>query len=80
MLWIPITFMSHILLKYFLYHDIRWEDVATSMSKKRQDLINAALKYKVTWAAPHMNPKGEDKTWVDVATSGYPAQEQKKDA
>ena len=80
MLWIPITFMSHILLKYFLYHDIRWEDVATSMSKKRQALILKALKFKVTWAAPHMNPKGENKTWVDVATSGYPVQEQKKDA
>lgn len=79
MLWIPLTFMSHILLKYFLYHDIRWEDVATNMSKKRQEKIHEALKFNVTWAAPHINPTGEKRTWVEVATSGYPAQEQKKD-
>lgn len=72
MIIIPVTFMSHILLKYFLYHDIRWEDVATSQSKKRQDLMMDALKYNVTWAGPHMNPEGKPKTWVDVATSGYP--------
>ena len=75
MLWIPITFMSHILLKYFFYHDIRWEDVATCTSKKRQEKIMEALQYKVTWAGPHMNPNQEDKNWVDIATSGYPANE-----
>lgn len=78
MFWIPLTFMSHILLKYFFYHDIRWEDVATPESKKNQAIINKALQYHVTWAAPHMNPNGESKTWVDIATSGYPVQDEKK--
>lgn len=77
MLLIPVSFMSHILLKYFLYHDIRWEDVATCTSTKRQAAINDLLQYKCTWAAPHINPNGEDKTWVQIATSGYPAQEEK---
>ncbi len=78
MILIPVSFMSHILLKYFLYHDIRWEDVATCTSKKRQDAINEILQYKVTWAAPHINPKGEDRTWVQVATTGYPCHDAEK--
>ncbi len=78
MILIPVSFMSHILLKYFLYHDIRWEDIATCTSTKRQAVINDILQYKCTWAAPHINPKGEDKTWVQVATSGYPCQEGEK--
>ncbi len=77
MVWIPLTFMSHILLKYFFYHDIRWEDVATCTSRKKQQKIMEALNYKVSWAAPHVNPGQESKTWVDIATSGYPVQEQK---
>lgn len=72
MIWIPVTFMSHILLKYFFYHDIRWEDNATAESAKSQKRIPDLLKYNTTWSAPHINPNGEQKTWLDVATSGYP--------
>ena len=79
MVIIPVTFMSHILLKYFLYHDIRWEDVATCQSEKRQQAMLGALHYNVTWAAKHMNPDGKPKTWVDIATSGYPVHEAKKE-
>ncbi len=81
MIIIPVSFMSHILLKYFLYHDIRWEDIATCTNKKRQAAINEILQYKVTWSAKHINPSGEAKTWLQVATTGYPVQEsEKKDA
>ena len=73
---IPVSFMSHILLKYFFYHDIRWEDVATPRSTKIQGKILNALKFHCNWAAPHINPEQDpNKTWVDVATTGYPYQE-----
>ncbi len=73
---IPVSFMSHILLKYFFYHDIRWEDVATPRSTKIQGKILNALKFHCNWAAPHINPEQDpNKTWVDVATTGYPCQD-----
>ena len=73
---IPVSFMSHILLKYFFYHDIRWEDVATPLSTKIQGKILNALKFHCNWAAPHINPEQDpNKTWVDVATTGYPCQD-----
>ena len=73
---IPVSFMSHILLKYFFYHDIRWEDEATPRSTKIQGKILNALKFHCNWAAPHINPEQDpNKTWVDVATTGYPCQD-----
>ena len=77
MLIIPLTFMSHILLKYFFYHDVRWEDVATPESKKNQDAILKGLQFHLTWKAPHLNPEGKSMTWVEMATSGYECQKPK---
>lgn len=68
LLWIPITNMKHLLIKYFMYHDIRWADEATVWSEKNQELINKNLQYPVTWAAPHI-ADSHPKNWVDVATT-----------
>ena len=69
MIWIPITNMQHLLLKYFMYHDIRWGDKPLQESKQDQDtIVNELLKYKVTWSAEHIAGDGNPKTWLDVAT------------
>ena len=69
MCWIPVTNMRHILIKYFMYHDIRWDDVATVWSDKNKDLINENLQFGVTWSAPHVTEDGKAKNWVEVATA-----------
>ena len=70
LIWIPITNMQHLLLKYFMYHDIRWGDRPLGESKKDQETItNELLKYKVSWSAEHIAGDGSPKTWLDVATS-----------
>ena len=66
---IPTTNMKHLILKYFMYHDIRWGDTPTVYSEKNQRTINEMLQYNVTWSAEHINPNGQSKTWVDVATT-----------
>ncbi len=68
LIWIPVTNMGHLLMKYFLYHDIRWGDEATVYSDRNKKLIDEMLQFKPTWAAPHIAGDGK-KTWVDVATT-----------
>lgn len=77
LIWIPLTNMRHVLIKYFMYHDIRWGDTSTVWSEKNRELIGDVLKYNVTWSADHINPDGKPHNWVEVATSN-PA-EPKKD-
>lgn len=67
-IWIPLTNMRHILIKYFMYHDIRWGDEATVWSEKNQELINKNLKFNTDWAAPHV-ADGKDESWAEVATT-----------
>ena len=68
MIWIPLTHMGHIVMKYFMYHDIRWGDTPTNYSPENQKKIGEVLQYPVSWAAPHIADGGR-KTWVQVATT-----------
>ena len=68
LIWIPITNMKHLLIKYFMYHDIKWGDTATVWSKHNQETIPDLLKYDVTWSANHVTGQGE-KDWGQVATT-----------
>lgn len=67
--YIPLTHMSHFFTKYFMYHDIRWSDEPNFKGGKIEQKVNEALKYPVSWSAPHIRGDGK-KNWVDVATSG----------
>ena len=66
--YIPMTHMSHMFMKYFLYHGVRWEDAPNLRGSKIEAAILKNLGLKPTWAAPHIDADGE-KTWVDIATS-----------
>lgn len=78
LVWIPMTHMGHLFMKYFTYHDIRWGDEPTSYSDKNKQKIADALKYNVTWSADHIAGDGKPKTWEDVATTN-PAAPKKED-
>lgn len=51
LIWIPMTNMGHLIMKYFMYHDIRWGDEPTNYSEKNKQKILEALKFNVTWSA-----------------------------
>ena len=66
--YIPLTHMAHFVVKYFTYHNIRWEDAPNLKGGPFEAKIGEVLQYPVTWSAPHINPTGASKTWADVAT------------
>lgn len=69
MIWIPVTNMRHLIMKYWLWHDIRWGDTPTVWSKKNQEIIPHLLQYQTTWDAEHISEGGKNQNWGDVATS-----------
>lgn len=65
--YIPLTHMSHLFMKYFLYHDIRWGDEPNINTPNTDAKIGLVLNYPVSWAAPHIAGHGKE-TWAEVAT------------
>jgi len=67
MAYLPFTRMLHFVAKYFMYHDIRWNDEPLMENNAMVEDIKKNLSQKVTWAAPHVNADG-NKNWIDVVT------------
>jgi nitrate reductase gamma subunit len=65
--YIPCTHMSHFFMKFFTYHDVRWEDEPNAAGSRIEARTAKALQYPVTWSAPHVKGDGR-KTWHDAAT------------
>ncbi|MFH0899401.1 MAG: respiratory nitrate reductase subunit gamma [Pseudomonadota bacterium] len=65
--YIPATHMSHFFTKWFMYHDVRWDDRVNEVGSELEGQIKVQLAYQVSWSASHINGGGK-KTWVDVAT------------
>jgi nitrate reductase gamma subunit len=65
-LYFPFTHMTHAFVKYFTYHDIRWEDTPNLPGGKLQAKIEKLENQPVTWAAAHIGADGR-KNWGDLA-------------
>ncbi|MEW6359406.1 MAG: respiratory nitrate reductase subunit gamma [Planctomycetota bacterium] len=65
--YIPLTHMSHFFIKWFTYHEIRWDDAPNMRRSRMEDRIKEVLKYPVSWSAPHIKGDGK-KDWGSVAT------------
>ncbi len=66
--YIPMTHMSHFFTKWFMYHEIRWNDEPNLAGGKIERKVAEMLQYPVSWSAPHIRGDGK-KNWIDVATS-----------
>ncbi len=65
--YIPLTHMSHFFVKWFTYHEVRWEDTPNRVGSKIERHIQDALELPVSWSAPHIKGDGR-KTWAQAAT------------
>jgi nitrate reductase gamma subunit len=75
--YIPFTHMSHFFMKYFLYHDIRWEDKPHVNAPEINEQLGDVLGYEPTWSAPHVAIPGK-KTWADIALFNPAAEPEEK--
>ncbi len=75
--YIPFTHMSHFFMKYFLYHDIRWDDKPNINSPETNAKINVVLNYPITWSAEHISGHNKN-TWAEVATFNPEAEPEKE--
>ncbi len=65
--YVPLTHMSHFFVKWFTWHQIRWDDEPNVKGGRIEKMIEKALSAPITWAAPHIGADGK-KSWADVAT------------
>jgi nitrate reductase gamma subunit len=66
--YIPLTHMSHMFMKYFLYHHVKWDDAPNRQGGKIETAIMENLELKPTWRAKHVDTDGQ-KSWRDIASS-----------
>ena len=66
LVYFPFTRMVHFFAKYFLYHDVRWDDRPLVSGSAMEKRLRASLEFGVTWSADHVGP---GRTWAEVATS-----------
>jgi nitrate reductase gamma subunit len=66
--YIPLTHMSHMFMKYFLYHRVKWDDAPNLRGGAIEAAIRENLELKPTWKAKHVEADGR-KSWRDIASS-----------
>jgi nitrate reductase gamma subunit len=66
--YIPLTHMSHMYIKYFLYHNVKWDDAPNRRGGSIEAAVLENLELKPTWAAKHVEADGR-KSWSDIASS-----------
>jgi nitrate reductase gamma subunit len=72
--YIPLTHMSHMFMKYFLYHNVKWDDAPNRPGGRMEAAIKKNLELKPTWEAKHVGADGH-KSWGDIAS--LPPEEKK---
>jgi nitrate reductase gamma subunit len=65
--YVPLTHMSHMFMKFFFYHKIKWDDAPNLRGGGIEDDILKNLRLKPTWNAKHIEADGR-KSWVDLAS------------
>lgn len=66
--YVPLTHMSHMFMKYFLYHNVKWDDAPNLRGGPIEAAILKNLELKPTWKAKHVEADGR-KSWQDIASS-----------
>jgi nitrate reductase gamma subunit len=68
LIYMPFTYMMHFATKYFMYHEVRWNDEPIRGNEAMRKEVMEMLGQAPTWAAPHLGADGK-KNWVDIATA-----------
>jgi len=64
--YLPLSRMFHFVAKYFLYHDVRWDDAPNPPGGDLERRLVRAMDFGLAWSAPHAAGAG---TWREAARS-----------
>ncbi len=64
--YIPLTHMSHMFMKYFLYHNVRWDDAPAGQGGRMNAEVRKNLALRPDWQAAHVGANGR-RSWGDIA-------------
>lgn len=76
LVYFPFTHMTHMFMKYFTWHGVRWDDLPARFDSGGQSAIAKNLARRISWQAPHIHEAAEQ-SWAGVASSS--GQQEKKD-
>jgi len=65
--YFPFTHMTHMYMKYFTWHGVRWDDAPARCDRGIRENISKNLARRVTWQASHIHSASEQ-TWASVAS------------
>lgn len=63
--YFPFTHMTHAYMKYFTWHQVRWNDSASVRDPHAASKLAVNLRRKASWAAPHITA-GATADWAEV--------------
>jgi len=64
--YLPFTRMVHFFSKYFMYHQVRWDDRPVQPGSVMEKRLRGALDFGVDWSAEHVRT---GTTWAEVVTT-----------
>jgi nitrate reductase gamma subunit len=67
LIYFPFTHMTHMFMKYFTWHRVRWDDAPARFDNAAQAGIAANLARRVSWEARHIDD-GNVYSWADMAS------------
>ncbi len=62
--YFPFTHMTHMYMKYFTWHDVRWDDTPARCDRGIRKQIANNLARRVSWQAPHIHGASEQ-SWAE---------------
>jgi nitrate reductase gamma subunit len=65
LVYFPFTHMTHAYMKYFTWHQVRWDDSPITHDPHAAESLAVNLERKTSWAAPHI-VAGGTATWSEV--------------
>lgn len=71
--YFPFTHLTHMYMKYFTWHQVRWDDAATIHHPANDRDLKANLQRPVSWHAAHIAGSGAN-TWSDVVAPVPPTE------
>jgi nitrate reductase gamma subunit len=67
LVYFPFTHMTHMYMKYFTWHGVRWDDAPARCGRGIRKHIADNLARRVSWQAPHIQGASEQ-SWASVAS------------